>query len=102
MIVRGRKEGHREEIVPILVYAHTIPFPQGSYTSHPNNSIRRLSSVVEPPRGDSQDRTSNLRHSQCFVVMLGILGILGGVGVVDTKIGNWSRATTPISISSLI
>lgn len=35
-------------------------------------------------------------------MILGILGILGGVEVVDTKIGNWSRATTPISITSLI
>ena len=62
---------------------------------NPNNSIRRLSSLGEPPRGDSQDQTSNWRRGQCFVVMRGILGILGDVGVVGTKIGKLSRATTP-------
>lgn len=61
-----------------------------SHTVYPNNSLRRLSPLVEPPRGDSQDQTSNPRRGQCFVPMLTVLGDVGGVG---TRIGNWSRAT---------
>lgn len=63
---------------------------------HPNNSMRRMPALVEPPLGDSQDQTSNPRRGQCFVLMLSILGMLGDVGVVGTRIGNPSRATTSL------
>ena len=52
---------------------------------HPNNSIKRMPSLFEPPLGDSQDQTSNPRRGQCFVVMFSILGMLGDVGVVGYK-----------------